>query len=55
MIFEVLGMGAEVVKIETLEKIGGELFLHRALGGPAHFVGGVAQVAVGDEENGFDF
>ena len=23
--FEILGMGAEVIKIETLEKIGGEL------------------------------
>jgi hypothetical protein len=25
------------------------------LGGPADFVGGLAQVAVGDEENGFQF
>jgi hypothetical protein len=25
------------------------------LGGPADFVGGLAEVAIGDEENGFEF
>jgi hypothetical protein len=34
---------------------GGERLLHRVLGGPADFVGGLAEIAVGDEKDGFHF
>lgn len=49
-----VGVGADEFVAERGDG-GGELFLHGALSGPADFVGGIAQVAVGDEENGFQF
>jgi hypothetical protein len=49
-----VGMRADELVAE-LGDGGGEGLLHRVLGGPADFVGGLTEVAVGDEENGFEF
>ena len=49
-----VGVGADE-PVAELGDGGGEALLHGALGRPADFVGGVAQIAVGDEENGFQF
>ena len=47
-----VGVGADEF-VTKLSHGGGECLLHRVLGGPADFVGGLAEVAVGDEEDGF--
>jgi hypothetical protein len=47
-----VGMGADELVAE-LGDSGGELPLHRLLAGPGFFVGGLAQVTVGDEQDGF--
>ena len=49
-----VGMGADELVAEFRDG-GGEGLLHRVLGGPADFVGGLAEVAVSDEQNGFEF
>jgi hypothetical protein len=49
-----VGMGADEFVAEFGDG-GGEGLLHRVLGGPADFVGGLAEVAVGDEEDGLGF
>jgi hypothetical protein len=45
-------MGADELVAEPGDG-GGELPLHRLLAGPGFFVGGLAQVTVGDEQDGF--
>lgn len=52
--FRFVGMGADELVAE-LRNGGGERRFHGTLGWPADFVGGLAEVAVGDEENGFEF
>ena len=49
-----VGMGPDE-PVAELGDGGGELLLHRDLAGPGFFVGGLAEVAVGDEENGLGF
>ena len=47
-----VGMGADEFVTERGDDLG-ELFFHGGLGGPALLVGGLAQIAVGDEVDGF--
>ena len=48
-----VGMGANEFVAE-LGHGGSELLLHRLLEGPSVFVGGLAEITVGDELNGFN-
>ena len=50
--FRFVGMGADQLVAEHGHG-GGELAFHRFLEGPGEFIGGGAQIAIGDEENGF--
>ena len=47
-----VGMGADEPAAETGDGCG-ELLFHGRLGGPARFIGRRAQIAVGDEQDGF--
>ena len=47
-----LGLGFHFLQLGTGDG-GGELLFHGGLAGPGFFVGGLAEVAIGDEQHGF--